>query len=380
MHASCCRHVRSRFTSRREKSTAKTLSKSKRSSVNMSFIPRVFSGIQPTGIPHLGNYFGAISHWLNFSRNTNTTPILSIVDVHAYTSPGIQYGPKLYQNIMDTTASLLSLGLNQKNCILFRQSDIHEHNYLDNVLHNFVSTRRLLRMTQYKEKTSQTPKSKMLPSGLLTYPVLQAADILLYKATLVPVGDDQEQHVELTREIARRFNAVTSSDMFPEPSTLLPESEHARRIKSLRDPRKKMSKSDANKNSFIQVVDEPDVLREKLKKALTDSVSEVYYDAQGRPGVSNLIRLHHLATGESFEQIRNSCRGMETAQHKLHLADILIEKFRPAREEFKRIRMDRAYLESILKQGHDKAKPLAMETISQVKNLLGSLNDSGNMT
>uniref|UniRef100_A0A6G1SDF6 tryptophan--tRNA ligase n=1 Tax=Aceria tosichella TaxID=561515 RepID=A0A6G1SDF6_9ACAR len=365
-------------------------------------LARVFSGIQPSGVPHLGNYFGALSQWTRLAkerklavtecsihdeRNSQRctvkpdnnrptliefdTPIYCIVDVHAYSSPTIKYGTQLYNNILDTTASLLAIGLTTKNCILFRQSDLLEHNYLDNVLHNFITTQRLSRMNQYKEKTSNT-SSRGVSNGLLTYPVLQAADILLYGANFVPIGADQTQHIELTRDIARNFNKAVVSDVFKEPQPLFNNSEHARRIRSLREPAKKMSKSDPNKKAFIEIVDEPDVLREKVKKAMTDNISDVYFDADARPGVSNLLRIHHLATGQSFSEIQAQFAGITSAQYKLLLADILIEKFKPVREEFKRVRNEHDYLESVLKHGHDQAKPMAVEMVMRVKNLLGS--------
>lgn len=366
-------------------------------------LARVFSGIQPSGVPHLGNYFGALAQWvrlakerqLNCTQSSNADkfhvgnatddlqnrstviecdrPIYCIVDVHSYSSPNIQFGAQLYNNILNTTASLLAIGLDTKNSILFRQSDLLEHNYLDNVLHNFITTQRLSRMIQYKEKTSSS-SNKGVPNGLLTYPVLQAADILLYRANFVPIGADQSQHIELARDIAKKFNTVTSSDLFTEPQALFNSSEHARKIKSLREPAKKMSKSDPDKKSFIEIVDEPDVLMEKVKKAVTDGTSEVYFDAEARPGVSNLMRIHHLTTGENFTEIRKRSAGITSAQYKLQLADILIENFKPVREEFKRIRNDRAYLESVLKLGHDEAKPLAAEMVLQVRNLLGSIS------
>lgn len=334
---------------------------------------RVFSGIQPTGIPHLGNYFGALVQWTELARGRHKhfeRPIFAIVDVHAYTSRFVKFGRPLYTSILDTAASLLAIGLGPENCILFRQSDILEHYYLDNVLDNFVTTARLARMTQYREKMGEQESPA---NGLLTYPVLQAADILLYRSNLVPVGEDQRQHIELTRDIARKFNETTQSRLFPEPEALLSGSLHARRIKSLREPARKMSKSDLDNKSFIELVEEPEVILEKVKKAKTDCESRVFYDAEKRPGISNLMRIHHLATGQSFEDIEHEFAGVESSKYKLALAEILIDKFRPVREEFKRIRADRAYLEATLAAGREQAGPLAAETVLEVKRLLGSL-------
>lgn len=340
---------------------------------------RVFSGLQPTGVPHIGNYFGALSQWLKLANKRKLRinnkhfdcdkPIYSIVDVHAYCSPSTHFGEQLYNNILSTTASLLAIGLNQNNCILFRQSDVLEHNYLDNVFDIFTTPSQLTRLPQFKEKTKNL---KLVTNGLLNYPVLQAADILLYRANIVPVGEDQIHHIELTRDIAKKFNSLTETELFPIPEPFLADSLHSRRIKSLRNPDSKMSKSEANKKSFINIIDEPDVIVEKCKKAITDSISAVYYDAENRHGVSNLMRIYHLATNSSLEEITDEFKGIETAEFKLRLADCLIEKFKNVRLEYKRLQCDRSYLEDILKLGAKEASPIAKDTISQVKFLLGS--------
>lgn len=344
---------------------------------------RVFSGIQPTGIPHLGNFYGAIAQWIEVTNEqqiklnderkvTCDTPIYCIVDVHSYTSQNTIHGQHLYDSILSTTASLLALGLNTSKCILFKQSDILEHNYLESVLNNFVTTNRLHHMNQFKEKSKALGRSSVT-HALLNYPVLQAADILLYRANLVPVGEDQSQHIELTREIANRFNLTTESQLFPEPEASLASSIHSRRIKSLRDPTKKMSKSDPNKRAFIEIVDSPDVIVDKCKKAITDLESSVYYDAEKRPGVSNLMRIYHLVTGESFEQITDQCKSLDTGRFKLRLADALIAQFSDARHEYARLIKHKDHLEQVLKVGCQKAHPIASETVKQVKHMLGSI-------
>lgn len=344
---------------------------------------RIFSGIQPTGVPHLGNYYGAISQWIDLAKErqiqlkkgehvTCDTPIYSIVDVHSYSGQNIIYGQQLYDKILSTTASLLALGLNTNNCILFKQSDVLEHNYLETVLNNFITTNRLYHMTQFKDKSKASGRTA-ISNALLNYPVLQAADILIYKANLVPIGEDQIQHIELTRDIAKNFNLATKSQLFPEPESSLASSIHSRRIKSLRDPDKKMSKSDPNKKGFIEVIDAPDIIVEKCKKALTDSNSSVYYDAENRPGVSNLMRIYHLSTGESFEQITEQFKSIDTGRFKLRVADVLIAQFSDARNEFARLVKDRAYLEQVLKDGCQKAQSIASRTVTQVKQVLGSI-------
>lgn len=352
---------------------------------------QVFSGIQPTGLPHLGNYFGAIEQWIKLANERTTTvinsdnsqslvsltkPIYAIVDVHSYSSSKTVFGQQLYESILDTLASLMALGLNQNNCTLIRQSDVVEHFYLDCVLDNFVTTNRLTSMTQFKDKTRNEAKksiSSPTPNGLLTYPILQAADILLYRAQLVPVGEDQVQHLELARDIARKFNLKVDCDLFPRPLPLFNLSEHARRVRSLRDPCKKMSKSDVDHKAYVSPLESAELIREKFKKALTDSISAVYYDPQERPAISNLLRIHHLATGLSFDQIRDNYLRLESAQYKLELADIIIERFRDARRLYSELRADKSYLESTFRDGYACVKPMVEETVSKVKYLLGSL-------
>lgn len=345
---------------------------------------RIFSGIQPTGLPHLGNYFGAISKWIqianerkvitgkagNESEISCQEPVYCIVDVHAYSSTNSSLvGKQLYENILSTTASLIALGLDPAKCILYKQSDVMEHFYLDNVLDNFVGPGRLTRMTQYKDKSTS---SQFVTNSLLNYPMLQAADILLYRTNLVPVGEDQTQHIELTRDIATKFNSSTKSDLFPLPQTLLDKSEVARRIKSLRNPDKKMSKSDLDKKSFIEVIEEPDSIVQKCKKAMTDNINEVYYDPENRPGISNLMLLYHLCTDESMDQIRDKFIGIESAKFKLALAEVLIHKFAQTREEYKQLMANKHFLGGILKGGAEKARLIAGETIHKVKVLMGS--------
>jgi len=246
-------------------------------------------------------------------------------------------------------------------------------------------------MTQFKEKIASLSSkydqhktqmdfaetfgknSKSVPNGLLTYPILQAADILLYRANFVPVGEDQVQHLELARDVARNFNHKTGSSLFPEPKVLLNRSSHARRLKSLRDPTKKMSKSEPDKKSFIEITDEPEVIVEKFKKAVTDSISKVYYEPETRPGISNLMRIHHLTTGSSFDDIQQELENVESAKYKLMLADIVIEHLKPVRLEYNRIRSDRQFLESVLSAGRREAQPMAQETIQRVRHLLGSI-------
>lgn len=347
-------------------------------------LKRVFSGIQPTGVPHIGNYFGALALWRRIadekrielkdpelSSQVCDKPIYSIVDVHAYSSTSQKLGKTLYDSILTTTASLLALGLTSDKCVLFRQSDVLEHFYLDNVLDNFITTGSLLSLNQYKDKKKKLDGLE-LHNGLLNYPVLQAADILLYRAPYVPIGADQMEHIELTRDIAKKFNSYFKTDLFPLIVPVMNESEHCQRIRSLREPTKKMSKSDTQTRSIISIVDEPDVIVANLKKAVTDCTSEIYYDANGRPGVSNLMRIYHSVSGENMQSIEQRFSGKNTGEFKLALADALIEYFKPTRTEYKKLVQDRCYIERVLKCGADEARDMAQETVKLVKNLIGS--------
>lgn len=352
--------------------------------VTSLFGRKIFSGIQPTGVPHLGNYFGAIEQWLKLTEKHKEEhtiggqkPIFCIVDIHAYSSHRAQFGEQLYANILSSLASLLALGFDAKKCILFRQSDVLEHNYLSSVFHNVVSIERLSSMIQFKEKVAARSESfgakvHSIPTGLLTYPCLQAADILLYNADLVPVGEDQSQHIELTRHIANKFNKLVNKRFFPLPVGLLEQSEHARRIKSLRDPAKKMSKSDPDWRSTISIMDEPDVIISKCKKALTDCDSRVLYQPDTRPGVANLMRLLHLTSGWSFDEMEKHFEAKQTADLKITLADSLIERFKQQRKLYKRLAADRPNLEHQLKLGATEAREIASLTVARVRHELGS--------
>lgn len=339
---------------------------------------RVFSGLQPTGIPHIGNYFGALAQWLKFVGQDKLThdgktytldkPIYCVVDIHACKSSNVQFGQHLYDNILSTTASLIAAGLNPDKCILFKQSDVADHTTLANYLDVCVTTSSLARLSHFTDKSKV---AKAVHHGLLSYPLLQAADILLYKANFVPIGQDQLQHIEITRKIAKKFNSMTKSDFFPLPEPILAHSIHSRRIKSLRAPDLKMSKSDVDQKAYIEIIDEPDLILDKCKKAITDQISQVYYDQDQRPGISNLMRIYHLATGDTFDQIANQFKDKESVEFKLKLADILTEKFRPVRDEYKRLIGDKFYLEKVLAAGAHQARLISQNVIAEIKCSLG---------
>ncbi|XP_078039932.1 tryptophanyl-tRNA synthetase, mitochondrial [Augochlora pura] len=324
---------------------------------------RIFSGIQPTGDVHIGNYLGAIKKWVEM-QYTEENVIWSVVDMHAITLP--QDRIKLYNNIMKMTATLLACGIDPKKSILFQQSAVPMHAELCWVLGCITTLARLAHLPQFKEKSQMV---KFVPLGLYVYPVLQAADILLYKATHVPCGKDQIQHIELAQELATSFNNKIGK-IFCVPHALINE-DASQRIKSLRDPMKKMSKSSQSPKGTINILDKPNVLKEKIKKAITDFTSEITYDPNERPGVANLITIHSMFTGKTSDEICFEMQGLNTAQYKLLLADLIIEKLSPIREEFSRLMKEPAYLSEVLKDGKERATEIAEETWQQVRDKVG---------
>ncbi|XP_043789778.1 tryptophan--tRNA ligase, mitochondrial isoform X1 [Apis laboriosa] len=335
--------------------------------VSKYYPKRIFSGIQPTGNLHLGNYLGAIQKWIQFQNNGENV-IWSIVDMHAIT---LSHDPKvLNDNIFKMTATLLACGIDPKKSILFQQSTVPMHTQLSWILGCLSTQARLTRLPQYKEK-SQT--LKVIPLSLYIYPVLQAADILLYKATHVPVGQDQVQHIQLAQELAIKFNKKFG-DTFPVPHSLVNENA-SQRIKSLRNPLKKMSKSEKDSRNRLDLLDEPDILLEKIKKAVTDCTSKVTYEPETRPGVSNLVIIHSMLSGKSKDQICSEVEELDTGKYKLMLADFIIEKLTPIRKEYSKLIKDPMYLEEILKNGTEKAIEIANDCWYDVRNKIGFEND-----
>lgn len=329
----------------------------------------IFSGIQPTGELHLGNYFGAIEKWLQLQSDSSVEKIyISVVDLHAITVPTDFTSETLRERIYTATASLLASGLDPNRCILFQQSHLPQHCELTWILGCLTATMaRLAKLAQFRERSAKYTEGNV-PLGLYIYPVLQAADILLYRATHVPVGEDQMQHLNLARHIADVFNIRYNQTFFPLPDVI---SSGFSRVKSLRDPKKKMSKSDVDERSRIQLSDEPDVIREKFKKAMSDMNSTVTYDPENRLAIANLIHIHSIVTGKTPDQICNEVRNLTTAQYKLVVADSVIEKFRTFRQDYKRYMADRAYLDSVLKEGAAKADVEATKTLKEVRKLVG---------
>ncbi|XP_030059874.1 tryptophan--tRNA ligase, mitochondrial [Microcaecilia unicolor] len=324
--------------------------------------PRVFSGIQPTGVPHLGNYLGAIESWVQL-QDEYSSALYSIVDLHSITVP--QDPAILRQSILHMTACLLACGLNPEKAIIFQQSQVNEHTELGWILGCLISFSHLRQLHHWKVKI-QTQKNEG-SVGLLTYPVLQCADILLYKSTHVPVGEDQVQHLELTQDTARRFNKKYG-EFFPVPKALLGTS---KKIKSLRDPSVKMSKSDPDKLATVNITDSPEEIVQKFRKAVTDFTSEVTYDPDHRPGVSNMVAIHSAVTGLDVDEIVHQSIDLDTAHYKLVVAEAVIQKLAPVRSEIEKLKADHGYLTNVLTSGTEKAKELCIPIFQEIRRLVG---------
>ena len=320
---------------------------------------RVFSGIQPSGELHIGNYLGAVRNWVALQSEHEC--IFSIVDLHAITQP---YEPKdLAGRTLEMAVGLLAAGIDPERATLFVQSHVPQHTELAWALGSVTPLGELERMTQFKDKSA---REETVPAGLLNYPVLQAADILLYKADRVPVGEDQLQHLELAREIARRFNARYGVECFPEPQPLLAK---ARRIVGL-DGKAKMSKSLGN---TIGVLDSPEVIWEKLRPAMTDPARKTKRDP-GTPEICNIYALHqHLSTPAQIEHVAVQCRtaGWGCLDCKRLLADNMIAVLAPIRERAQELKANPARVREILAQGAARCRQLADETLALVRDIMG---------
>jgi tryptophanyl-tRNA synthetase len=323
---------------------------------------RIFSGIQPTGRKHLGNYIGAILQYVE-GQDRGDPAIYCIVDLHAITVP---WDPAtLRENVYDTTAILLAAGLDPERCILFRQSDVREHTELTWYLGAVTAHGDLNRMTQFKEKSAK--QRELVSAGLFFYPVLQAADVLAYKADEVPVGEDQRQHVELMREIARRFND-RFGPILVEPEHRIPEV--GARIMDLQEPTNKMSTTGGNEAGTVLVLDDPKTVTKKIKSAVTDSGSEVRRGG-GKEGIANLIQILAVARGTSEEEIEREFDGSGYGDFKSAVAEAVVDFLAPVRERYDELRPDQDTLEETLTTGAEKARAIAAETLAEVRLAMG---------
>ncbi len=326
---------------------------------------RIFSGIQPTGRKHLGNYIGAIAQYV--SSQERGEGIFCIVDLHATT---VAYEPpELRERLYDTTAILLAAGLDAARCTLFRQSDVPEHAELTWLLCSLTELGRLQRMHQFRDKS--LAQRELVSAGLLLYPVLQAADVLAYRAEEVPVGEDQREHLELMRDVARRFNARFGGgrEVLVVPEHRIPE--FGARVMDLQEPTRKMSTTSGSAEGTVYVLDEPAAIEKKLRRAVTDSGSEIRRGAE-KPGVTNLIEILAVArasTPAAVEEEMAGARGY--GDLKAAVAAAVIEYLAPVRDRYEVLRADEEALEAILAQGGDRARELAAETLADVRECMG---------
>jgi tryptophanyl-tRNA synthetase len=323
---------------------------------------RIFSGIQPTGRKHLGNYIGAILGYLA-GQERGDPAIYCIVDLHA---TSVAYDPKALPGyVLDTTAMLIAAGLDPARCILFRQSDLAEHSELCWLLCSVTPYGDLTRMHQFKDKSAR--EQELVRASLFLYPVLQAADILLYKTDEVPVGHDQRQHVELAREIARRFN-TTYGEILVEPRAVVPEV--GGRVMDLQDPESKMSTSYGTEAGLIYLDDEPDAIVRKLKRAQTDSGREVVR-GPGKAGISNLIEVLAIARGTTPDEVERDFEGQGYGAFKQAVGEAVVELLGPLRERYRELRADEGALEATLQEGAERARAIAGPTLAEVREAMG---------
>jgi tryptophanyl-tRNA synthetase len=324
--------------------------------------PIIFSGIQPTGRKHLGNYIGAIRQYVE-GQDRGDPAIFCIVDLHALSVP---YDPaELRERLYDTAAILLAAGLDPERCILFRQSDVREHTELTWYLAALTAHGDLNRMTQFKEKSAK--QRELVSAGLFFYPVLQAADVLAYKAEEVPVGEDQRQHVELMREIARRFNE-RFGEILVEPEHRIPEV--GARIMDLQEPTSKMATTGGTEQGTVYVLDDPQAVTKKIKSAVTDSGTEVKR-GEGKEGIANLIEILAVARGTTEDEIEKQFDGSGYGDFKGAVAEAVVEFLAPVRERYEELRPDQAALEATLTAGAEKARAIASETLAEVREAIG---------
>ena len=324
----------------------------------------MFSGIQPSGDLTLGSYMGAIRNWVDMIDDYNA--YYCIVDMHAITVR--QVPADLRRRTLEQLAQYIACGLDPHKVTLFVQSHVPAHAELGWVLNCFTMFGELSRMTQFKDKSAKHADN--INGGLFTYPALMAADILLYQADFVPVGDDQKQHVELCRDVAIRFNNIYG-DVFTVPQAFIPRV--GARIMSLTDPTSKMSKSDKDPNGCVYVLEKPEDIMRKFKKAVTDSDTErcVRYDRAEKPGVANLMTIYSAATGKTYEEIEREFDGKGYGAFKPAVGEAVVELFRPIREETERLLADKSYLESVYRAGAEKAGYVSNKTLRKVYKKVG---------
>jgi tryptophanyl-tRNA synthetase len=325
---------------------------------------RIFSGIQPTGSKHLGNYIGAIRQYVE-GQDRGDPAIYCIVDLHAIS---VAYDPaELRERVYDTTAVLVASGLDPARCVLFRQSDVQAHTDLCWLLSSVTAVGELNRMHQFRDKS--VGQRELVSGALLFYPVLQAADVLAYRAHEVPVGEDQREHLELMRDVARRFNARFGEDILVVPEHRIPEI--GARIMDLQEPTNKMSTTGGTPEGTVLVLDEPAIVERKIKRAVTDSGTDIVR-APDKPGVTNLIDILAVARGTSADAVEEEMRAARGyGDLKAATAQAVVEMLAPVRERYAELRGDEQRLEAILAEGAEKARAMASETLADVRAAMG---------
>ncbi len=322
---------------------------------------RVFSLIQPTAVPTLGNYLGALKNWKDMAKDYDC--IFGVADLHALT---IRCEPSnLRRQTLEMFALLLSLGLNPDESIIFVQSHVHTHAELSWILNCYTQFGEASRMTQFKEKSQKHADN--INIGLFAYPTLMAADILLYQSDFVPVGADQKQHLELTRDVAERFNGLYGN-VFTLPEPFI--GKKGAKIMSLQEPTAKMSKSDINPKASVSVLDEPDAIVKKFKSAVTDSDAQVHY-AEGKDGINNLMTIYACCTGLDYDAITRDFEGKGYGDFKLAVAEAVVEELRPLRESYKKIVADKVYVAECAAKGAASAEKLSLRTLDKVMKKVG---------
>ena len=323
----------------------------------------VLSGIQPSGSPTLGNYVGALRNWALLQTDDRFC-YYCVANLHAAT---VRQDPdELRKRAFDTVALLLACGVDPKKSVVFVQSHVKEHAELNWVLACSTYMGELNRMTQFKDKSQK--HADTINAGLYTYPVLMAADILLYQSDLVPVGDDQKQHIEITRDIAIRFNKA-HGETFRIPEGYIPKV--GARLMSLQDPTQKMSKSDPNPNGYVAIMDDPSVILKKFKRAVTDSDGLIQFDPVNKPGVSNLLAIYTTFTGKTLPEAEAEFEGKGYGHLKTAVADAVIEELTPVQNEFKRLVSDEAYIRRIMEDGAEQARIAAAATLAKAYHAMG---------
>ena len=324
----------------------------------------IYSAIQPSGVMTLGNYIGAVDNWHRLQNDDNNKCIFALADLHTIT---VRQDPqKFHENAMSFYALLLALGLDPKKNIVYFQSHVKEHAYLSWLLNCYTMVGEMNRMTQFKDKSQKHQDN--INMGLMDYPVLMAADILLYNANEVPVGYDQLQHIEIARDIAERVNGIYG-DIFTVPKGVL--TKVGAKVMSLQDPLAKMSKSDPNPKAYISVLDDDATIMKKFKGAVTDSETEIRFDPENKPGVSNLLTIMAVAQKKSVEEVVKDFDGLMYGHLKVRTGEAVCEMLRPMKEEDNRLIKDEAYLLQCAREGAQRAQVIAEETLNRFKKAIG---------